>query len=152
MMISPEVLRRFALFGGLDPALFKELAMLGEEVDLEAGDWLFQEGENADSLYLVLEGQIDLTIRYGEDDDPQYEDLDQLVTGDFVGFSALVEPYVFTLGASAATDARLVQLDAEGLRQFFAVHGEAGYRVMMQLAKGIGERLNNMRVRFVSLV
>lgn len=151
-MISPEVLRRFALFAGLDPALFEQLAMFGEEIDLEDGDWLFQEGEAADNLYLIVDGQIDLTIRYGEEDEPQYEDLDQLVTGDFVGFSALVEPYVFSLGASAATDCKIVALDAAKLRALFVENGDAGYKVMMQLAKGIGKRLNDMRVRFVSLV
>jgi CRP-like cAMP-binding protein len=61
-MISPETLRRFPLFGGLQPEMIKTIAMLGEEVSYEQGTWLFREGGSADWLFLVLEGEVELSV------------------------------------------------------------------------------------------
>ena len=66
-MISPEKLRRFPLFAGVDPALLKDIAMVGEEVAFDEGEWLFIEGDDANALYLVLGGSLELKIDLNQD-------------------------------------------------------------------------------------
>lgn len=149
-MISPETLRRFPLFAGTAPAQFKELAMLGEEVAFNTGDWLFYEGDAADALYLILSGSIELKIRL-DAAGTHHADLNTLIEGEVVGWSALVEPYVYTLGAVAISDAQLVKLDGEKLRKLLAQNPELGFSLMSRLAQAIGRRLTNLRVQFVSL-
>lgn len=149
-MISPEVLRRFSLFAGLDPEMFKELAMAGEEVALSAGKWLFEEGDDAVTLFLILSGTVELTINLDEAGERK-ADLTTLVEGDVTGWSALVEPYVYTLGAKAASDTKVVKLDGEVLREIMAANPEMGLLLMHRLAQALGQRLNNLRVQFVSL-
>jgi CRP-like cAMP-binding protein len=150
-MISPEMLRRFALFAGLDPEAFKEIAMLGEEMVFEPGEWLFHEGDDADELYMILKGVIDLKINIDEKGTRQ-ADLSTLIDGDVVGWSGLVEPYVYTLGAVATSRAQVVRLDAAGLRAMMDSNPALGYRIMTRLAQALGQRLTDLRVRFVSLV
>jgi CRP/FNR family cyclic AMP-dependent transcriptional regulator len=150
-MISPEVLRRFTLFAGLDAEVFKTLAMTGEEVTVSAGDWLFQEGAAADALYLIMEGTIDLKINVNEAGTEQ-ADLSSLVSGDVTGWSALVEPYIYTLGAVATSNARVARLDGEELRALMEEQPEVGYLLMHRVAQAIATRLTNLRVRFVSLI
>jgi CRP/FNR family transcriptional regulator, cyclic AMP receptor protein len=150
MMISPETLRRFAVFAGLDPEVFKELAMLGEEVTLNAGDWLFKDGDAADALYLVLSGAVDLKIALDEAK-TKYIDLETVVQGEAMGWSALVEPYEYTLGAAAAADVQLAKLDSVQLRKYLAENPAAGYTFMCRAAQGIAGRLTNMRVRLASM-
>lgn len=150
-MVSPELLRRFSLFAGLDAGAFKSLAMAGEEITLKAGDWLFHEGDEADALYLILSGSLDLTINLDKEGSRQ-ADLCTLVEGDAVGWSALVEPHTYKLGAVAASDARLIRLDADQLRDLMISRPEVGYMLMHRIAQVIGNRLNNLRVRFVSLI
>ncbi len=149
-MISPELLRRFPLFAGLPPSAFKDIAMFGSEISVRAGDWVFVEGDPADSLCLLLSGQVDLKINLGETGD-RHADLSRLVDGDLVGWSALVDPYIYTVGALANTDARLARLDAQKLRGYLDDNPAIGYMVMRQLAQEIGRRLTNLRVQFVSL-
>ncbi len=149
-MISPEVLRRFSLFAGLDPEMFKELAMAGEEVDLSAGEWLFEEGSDAEALYLILSGSVELTLNLDEAGERK-ADLTTLIEGDVAGWSALVEPYVYTLGAKASSDTKAVKLDGEGLREKMTANPEMGMLLMHRLAQALGQRLNNLRVQFVSL-
>jgi len=61
-MISPEWLRRFSLFAGLDLAVLKEIAMAGEQIAIHEGDRLFSEHDQADALYLIVSGNIELII------------------------------------------------------------------------------------------
>lgn len=150
-MISPETLRRFSLFAGLDPAWFKDIAMVGEEVKLAQGEWLFHEGDDADALYLVLNGSVELKINLDVQSSRQ-ADISTVSAGEVLGWSALVEPEVYTLGAVAASDVQLVRLDAAGLRKLMEQNCEFGFHLMRQLAKVLGQRLTNLRVQFVSLV
>ncbi len=149
-MISPELLRRFRLFAGLDPALFKDLAMAAEEISVRKGDWLYTEGEKADALYLVASGTVDLTINL-DAKGTRYTELTRLVDGEVTGWSAVLEPYVYTMGAVAGTDGKVIRIDGEFLREFMAKAPQVGYVIMTHLAQVINQRLADLRVRFVSL-
>jgi signal transduction histidine kinase len=61
-------LRDTPLFGGLDEVHLGRLVEMGEIVDLAPGDRLIGEGEVADALYVVLEGEMDITKRSGTSD------------------------------------------------------------------------------------
>lgn len=150
-MISPEQLRRFSLFAGIDPALLKDMAMLGEEVTFEAGEQIFTEGEEGDSLYLIVDGSVELKINIDEKGEKQV-DISTHVTGEVVGWSALVEPYVYTLNGIAAAKTTLLKLDGMSLRRFMNSNPDMGLKLMAQLAKVMGDRLNEMRIRFASFV
>ena len=65
-----ERLRATPLFGGLDDALLLRLVDMAEIVDLPAGTALIREGDQADSLYVVLSGEMDVTKRSGSSDIP----------------------------------------------------------------------------------
>ncbi len=65
-----ERLRATPLFGGLDDALLLRLVDMAEIVDLAAGTPLIREGDQADSLYVVLSGEMDVTKRSGSSDIP----------------------------------------------------------------------------------
>lgn len=150
-MISPETLRRFNLFAGLDPAVLKDVAMMGDEVRLGKDEWVFHEGDDANALFLVLNGSVELKINL-DAQGTRRVDLSTLVAGDVLGWSALVEPYVYTLGAVTASDVHLVRLNAAALRNLMEQDCAVGYHVLKQLANVLGERLTKLRVQFVSLI
>ena len=62
-MSAADDLKRFALFADLGEGEREELASLLEERDLSAGETLFDEGDDADALLLVLEGRLELRSR-----------------------------------------------------------------------------------------
>jgi len=149
-MISPEVLRRFSLFAGLSPEIYNDLAMAGEEISLSEGVWLFHEGDSADSLYLLLSGTITLKLAVGSPDN--LTEIEDLVQGDMIGWSALVEPHIYTLSAMAGSPVRLVRLDADTVLGLMEDNAEAGFTIMRNLSQAIVKRMSHLRVRFVSLV
>jgi signal transduction histidine kinase len=63
-------LRDTPLFGGLDDAQMSRLVELGEIVDLAPGELLITEGDAADALYVVLDGELDVTKRSGTSEIP----------------------------------------------------------------------------------
>ncbi|MCC6905483.1 MAG: cyclic nucleotide-binding domain-containing protein [Anaerolineae bacterium] len=149
-MVSPEILRRFTVFAGLEPAAYRDVAMLSREVSFKAGEWLFHEGDDATALYLLVNGAVGLEMNIGERGARQH--ISTLVEGELVGWSALVEPYIFTLGAQATKDSKLVAIDAASLLRLMESNTEIGYVIMTQLAKSVGDRLTNLRVQFASLI
>ena len=65
-----ERLHATPLFGGLDDALLHRLVEMAEILDVPAGGMLIREGEQADALYVVLSGEMDVTKRSGRSDIP----------------------------------------------------------------------------------
>lgn len=148
-MVPPELLRRFSLFAGLAPSFYQELALASKEMSLKTGQWLFMEGDDADALYLVMEGKIDLKINLDQKG-LRRQDISTVAEGHMMGWSALVEPYVYTLSAIAVADCRLVALEASAVRDMMERDPQIGYAIMKRLAQAIGARLANLRVRFAT--
>ena len=64
MSIHAEVesLRKVPLFASIDTAKLKLLAFTSERILFPQGAVLFREGEPGDCAYLLLDGQVDVTI------------------------------------------------------------------------------------------
>jgi CRP-like cAMP-binding protein len=150
-MISPETLRRFSLFAGIEPAVFKDIAMISEEVQCEGGCWVFRESDDAEALYIIQSGQVDLKFILDEASEKTI-DITKLGEGSVIGWSSLIEPCAYTLSAMAASDAVLIKIDAAGLSEMMEADKNLGYNLMKQLAQALGERLTNLRVQFVSFI
>ena len=89
IMISPETLRCFPLFAGMDYHFIKSLALHSEKVTIQKGEWVFHERQKADALYVILSGRIDIKVRLGLLDMAP-PSLTVLGKGDVFGWSALV--------------------------------------------------------------
>ena len=62
-MKAATALKAFALFADLSDAERDEIAELLEERRLSPGETLFQEGDEADALALVVDGSVELSSR-----------------------------------------------------------------------------------------
>ncbi len=148
-MVSPETLRRFAFFGGLDEDFIEALAMITDEITLADGVWLFHEGDKADSLYIVQRGTVQLKARLPR---TQYADLDLLVEGEILGWSAVCMPNFYTLSAFTPQGARLLRMEGKAARELMQERPQMGYVFMCRVAQEVGKRLTDLRNRFVSMV
>lgn len=152
-MISLETLRRYPLFAGQNLYMLKEIALLADEVELEAGDWLFNEREDASTFYIVQEGAISLCMNlHLNGREPHVEAMSPIGKGEVVGWSSLVKPYTYTLGARATQKSKLIAIDASPLRQLLNDNPMYGYFMLMKLSEVMGERLLNKCVQLVSIV
>ena len=66
--ISKDVLRRLPLFAGLSEEDLERLYHMAEPVFIPEGRRFIQEGEPGDTLYIVLDGEVEVTKRQGGQD------------------------------------------------------------------------------------
>ena len=57
-----ELLRKVPTFGKLDPAKLKLLAFTSRALNFADGDVLMRLGEASDSVYLIIEGSVDILV------------------------------------------------------------------------------------------
>lgn len=141
-MIQPEVLSQFNLFDGLPESLLKEIALMGIEVSVKKGDFVFREGEKADKLHFLLNGSVALRVKLTS--------RPESVTVSFVsmpyqsfGWSGVVAPHHYTSSAECDEDSRLLILPAESFMNLLEQHPEHGFTVMKRIATLIADRLRN---------
>lgn len=162
-MVSPELIRRYAFFAGLDYAYLVQLARVAQERTVDEGHHFFHEGDELESFYLVLEGAVAIVLEV-PDQDVKQEISGQLTgkvktkdvivstvgTGDVFGWSGLIPPHTATAGAKAVTSCRVVAFDREGLRQAFEKDCQFGLMMTQKGAQVIRERLRDMRIESVA--
>ena len=124
------------LFLGIPSHMIDEIAALATEEVFAAGSILFQSGESADSLFILEEGRVEITI--GEEGHTCFP-LDR--SGDMFGWSALVEPNQYTGSARCVRESKVIRIDGNRLMRIFEKHPTEGLRVMMRLAGVIASRL-----------
>lgn len=148
-MISPELLRRYPFFAPFDDVQQKEIAMLADEIEVVRDATLFEAGEPANYLYLLVEGGVDLFEISEDEYDPNLRKeffVGEVDAGEVLGISAVVEPYKLTAAARTTAPARLVRIDAVRLRPYFDKDPVFGYLFMRQVARLALERLGETRI------
>lgn len=150
-MISPEVLRRYPIFASFDDATLRQLAKLATIEQLRPGVTLFSEGDKADSLYLILEGEVELNLHHGRAAVGEVA-VTKLSGGDLFGWSSVVEPYQYRLSASTLCVCSIARFDSVALCEAMTHNPAMGYKLMSRIAQIIGGRLMDLRVQLVSLI
>jgi CRP/FNR family cyclic AMP-dependent transcriptional regulator len=150
-MVSPELLRRYPFFAGLSDEELKSIAMISEEQKYEANTFIFRERDPAKKLFVLLEGTVDIMVDTDEEG-LQHETVSTLSPGDVFCWSSVVEPYVLTASAFAATPATTIAMDGAGLRAMFELDCHLGYRILQKAAQVISSRLKDTRIQMLSMV
>jgi CRP/FNR family transcriptional regulator, cyclic AMP receptor protein len=150
-MISPEVLRRFPFFSGLDADQLKAIAMMADEVKYQAGEWIIEEDEPADTLYFILKGEVHIFINIDAAGETRTA-MTVLTAGETIGWAALLsEIESRNASAETQTDTTVVAIDGEKLRQLLDNDHTLGYTVMQHTAETIYEHLRFTNYQLISL-
>jgi CRP-like cAMP-binding protein len=144
-MVSPELLRRYPFFSFLSHEGLREVAQAADEVACEPGDELFQTGTEADALYLLISGGVDLRYTVIDESQPELRK-DFLVgtvnPGELLGISAVVEPYRYGSSAVASAPSTLLRIDAAALMSLCDEDLALAYGLQRMVAKAALERLH----------
>jgi signal transduction histidine kinase len=108
-----EQLRATPLFGGLGDEQLERLVEMGEIVDLPSGTRLIGEGEQADALFVVLDGELDVTKRSGSSEIP----VARVGPGSLQGEIAALEGGRRLASVQAATDAEVLRIPIGAVRE-----------------------------------
>jgi CRP/FNR family transcriptional regulator, cyclic AMP receptor protein len=150
-MISGNTLKAFSFFQGFSDGQLNKLAAIAEEESYEAGVQMYQKGDPARSLFLVSEGKVILVMEnyMGPHRAAMQITVDVITRGESMGWSALVAPHIYTLGARCIDRAQVIALDAVKLRALLNKESRMGYKIMQAIAKVIAGRLNHTRIILV---
>jgi len=129
-------LRLTPLFGGLDDTQLDRLVEMGEIVDLEPSALLIREGDDADALYVVLDGELDVTKLAGRSEIP----LARVGPGALQGEIAALEGGRRLASVKAVTAAEVLRVPVAALRELLT----AGPDVALAVIRTAVSRLRGM--------
>jgi len=148
VMVSEQTLMNIELFSSTDPDFRKEIAKLGKLETIKKGEVLFRQETYAKCLYVIMEGKLELTITYGEQ---LIDTLGPYQRGEMIGWSALVKPHIYTMGARAVEDSKMISFDGRAVMALMENDKDNGYTVLRRLSEVIGERLVNSSIQLMSI-
>lgn len=149
-MITPKTLTTFPFFAGLSETELKSLSIIARHVSFQRGDIMFREGYPAHSLFLLTDGWVDIVVK--TDVQGKHDELvATLSLGDIVGWSALVEPYVYTGSAFCASPVQAIKFKGADLLGLFELDPKLCCVMMRRVCQVISTRLRATRLQMLSL-
>ena len=140
-----NLLRRSELFSDLtEDELCVLMPFCADTVVVEDG-MIFSEGGDASHVYVLTEGKIALQkhIRAPHARHSRRTTITLCYPGETVGWSALVDPFKYTLSAVAWESSKLIKINAATLRKALGIYPEMGYKVTTALAGVMSRRLRH---------
>ncbi len=150
-MVSVDLLKQYAFFKGFTNDELKKFAEIATEDSYKAGIQMWKKGDPAKKLFLLEEGKVLMTLDtyVGPHRPPMQVTVDIVTKGEAMGWSAVVEPYLYTLGARCIDDSRLLSFDAEKLRGIITGDKALGFKFMHAVAKVVATRLTHTEIILV---
>jgi len=127
---------------GLSPRQLERLTEDAIQMQFEAGQHIFREGELANRFYLILEGSVALE---SEGADGTTIPIQTLGPGDDLGWSWLFLPYYLHFSARAIQPTRVLFFYGTRLRQKCEMDHDLGYELMKRVGQVLVQRLEATR-------
>ena len=126
----------------------KVLASAFELMKLAAGDVLLREGEKSDALYLVIEGDIEVTREAGGG---EHVILHHLKPGSVAGAMGFIDGNNHSATLRAVKGARVLMLHREALEGMIEEHPRLVYKIMKMIIRSVHQTLLRMNQQFVEM-
>jgi CRP-like cAMP-binding protein len=149
-MVSAEWLKRAELFEALNESQLNALLSKSNVESFPEGRTIFRQGEEANRLYVLIEGAIDLTVKTGEKIDFMTSKIDK--EGAVFGMPSLIEPFRYNVSAACLKPSKILIIEADHLKKRMEEDPKMGMEVMKKLASIYFNRLNEMRTGVSNLL
>ncbi|NIM95999.1 MAG: cyclic nucleotide-binding domain-containing protein [Anaerolineales bacterium] len=144
-MVSTEIISQVELFEGLPRRQLSKVAEFFEEESYSRGALIFNEGDPAECLYVLLEGKV--AIRLHLSSRPESVTVAMLEqTYETFGWSSLVAPYYYTASALCEDNCKVLSISGLDLIGILEQEPASGFEVMRKITEVIGSRLRNSRM------
>lgn len=125
------------LFKDVDNNILQLLEPLFEAYSCTAETVIFEQGDPAHYLYLILDGTVEM--RYKPYDGPPLT-ITNLPQGSIIGWSAVIGNSVYTSGAICKEDCHAIRMRRRDLHNLCAKEPEAGRIILNLLAESVSSR------------
>src|SRR5918996_1071576 len=124
-----DELRRVPLFAGLSEEDLKQLYQMAETVTVPARQLVLQEGDPGDALYVVLDGELEITKRQGGQDIL----LAGSRAGEFLGEMSLLEQTPRSASVRTSQESRLLVISQAAFQTLLSCSPSAPLRILHTL-------------------
>lgn len=132
-----ELIRRFPIFNKIPPAKQKLLCFSSERLTYPAGQEIFKEKEPGDACYVVIEGDVDISVELPGNKGRLH--VSTVGPNQLLGEIAIFGGVPRTATATAKTRIEVLRISAELFRSVVRENPDAAVEVMRVLA----DRLDN---------
>lgn len=126
----------------------KKIIDITSEIRFNPGQYIFRDGEDANTFYLICQGIISLEV-YVPNRGPVT--LGRLEAGDVLGWSWLYTPHRWHFDARALEAAQMLVLNGKVLRKMIEEDHEFGFQMMKKISLVIEDRLQATRVKLMEV-
>ncbi len=142
-MITPDWLKKAELFQILDDSQLNLVLLHSSVQSFPEGSQVFRQGDGADTLYVLIEGAIELSVKTGEKVDFLTSRVEK--EGALFGMPSLIEPFRYNVTATPLKPSKVLVMDAVHIRKCMEEDPKLGRDVMKKLAFIYFNRLNEIR-------
>ena len=138
-----KLLSQCYLFKGLSEFQLHGLSEIAEEVQIQKGRFFMKEGQQAEELFVLMEGAVELLTEVEDGFDLPIAIFRN--PGDCTGTSSLVEPYIYSLNSRCVEDSKMLVIKKTALKKLMQKDHELGCTIMRNLAEHMLDRLKETR-------
>ena len=139
-----QELSRVPIFSKLDTSKLKLIAFTSERLSLDDGDYLFYFSDPSDSVYLILEGVLQVTV---EHDNDVVEVMVELSKNQLIGEMGVISNSPRSASIRSAGSSSVLKIEADTFMTLLMENSSMSLHVMRELT----EKLNNSHKQVIKL-
>ncbi len=142
------IIAQHPFFADLNSEFTNLMVGCASNVRYKKGDYIFREGDPANTFYLIRHGKVAVEISA-----PQHAPIivATLEEGEILGWSWLLPPYQWKHQARATEEVRAIALDGKCLREKCEQNHDLGYELLKRFARIIEQRLEATRLQLIDV-
>jgi CRP-like cAMP-binding protein len=149
-MVSTDWLKKTELFGTLSESQLNLLLSHSSVESFPGGKTIFRQGDEANHLYILIEGMVDLSVKTGEKFDFLTSKVEK--EGAAFGIPSLIEPFRYNVTATCLKPSKVLVINAGRVKMDMEKDPRMGMEIMKKLASIYFNRLTEMRLGVSNLL
>jgi CRP-like cAMP-binding protein len=142
-MVHVEQLVRIPFLQGLAAGTLRRLAEAASELTMQRGDYIVHQHDQAQHVFFLGAGVVQIFIRFQGVDDLLVGTLRQ--PGALIGWSVFRKPYRYTASVRCEEPCRVVRIPREVLDELIHDEPRLGYLLLRRVAAALADRLEQTR-------
>jgi hydrogenase nickel insertion protein HypA len=135
---SMETLQKITFLDAFDRKQLEQIASISQMRTFEKNESLFDEGQFADNLYLIVSGSVLLEVSTATTGSKQILTVSE---GELLGWSSLTDYRKYAAQAVAVTSVKVVQIDGSQLKAMCDLDPKFGYEFLRRTMIALARRL-----------
>jgi CRP-like cAMP-binding protein len=143
MAADPTRLKEYECFKDLTDEQREAVSQFTLVEHFQPGHTMFEEGKEATHIFLLSVGEVEVLYSIGEEGPSR---VDKVQSGEIIGCSALIEPYIYTSTTRSLTEVEVMVIEAAALRQLMVEDCALGFSIQKDLIRMLLDRIIDLRL------